>query len=353
MSPIPGQETILLRHPMRPAADESAEACRRGFRCKAQGRPFRSVHLRNSRCGARADVGARGFLFLIVPSMVVSSFAVWQGRLPFPLVAGSTIARDLSLVALVLFLVRNAGEPVTSIGWTRRRLGRELMVGVALFPAIFLGSLFVERTMRTAGFTGPSTPQPDLIPAPDLAQLLLAVTLVAVVAIAEETIFRGYLMMRLGQATGSVATAVVLSAFIFSLGHGYEGTAVSLPLDSRAPFSARVPVGEEHRCSYGDPFPPGPRRDRHRAPRTPMTDRRNVTERPAVGSATSADECRCPSAWEHARHEHMRIHGDEAPSQHATVRLRRSWGLTVRRISASNVGRLAGGSTWARSVVHA
>lgn len=165
------------------------------------------------------------FLFLIVPSMVVSSFAVWQGRLPFPLVAGSTIARDLSLVALVLFLVRNAGEPVTSIGWTRRRLGRELMVGVALFPAIFLGSLFVERTMRAAGFTGPSTPQPDLIPAPDLAQLLLAVTLVAVVAVSEETIFRGYLMMRLGQATGSVATAVVLSAFIFSLGHGYEGTA--------------------------------------------------------------------------------------------------------------------------------
>ena len=165
------------------------------------------------------------FLFLIVPSFVVSFFAVRQGQLSFPLVAGSTIARDLSLVALVLFLVRNAGEAIASIGWTRRRLGRELMVGVALFPAIFLGSLFVERAMRTAGFTGPSTPQPDLIPAPDLAQLLLAVLLVVVVAISEETIFRGYLMMRLGQATGSAATAIVLSALIFSLGHGYEGTA--------------------------------------------------------------------------------------------------------------------------------
>jgi uncharacterized protein len=164
------------------------------------------------------------FLFLIVPSMVVSFFAV-QGGLPFPLVAGSTIARDLSLVALVFFLVRNAGERFASIGWTRHRLGRELMVGVALFPAVFLGSVFVERAMRTAGFTGSSTPQPDLIPAPDLVQLLLAVALVAVVAISEETIFRGYLMMRIGQTTGSVASAVVLSAFIFSLGHGYEGTA--------------------------------------------------------------------------------------------------------------------------------
>ena len=49
--------------------------------------------------------------------------------------------------------------------------------------------------------------------------------LVVIVAVAEETIFRGYLMLRLQAITASPAAAVVLSAVIFSLGHGYEGSA--------------------------------------------------------------------------------------------------------------------------------
>ncbi len=42
---------------------------------------------------------------------------------------------------------------------------------------------------------------------------------------AEETIFRGYLMLRFRALTASTLAAVVFSSFIFSLGHGYEGTA--------------------------------------------------------------------------------------------------------------------------------
>ena len=43
------------------------------------------------------------FLFLIVPSMVLSFFAVKQGTLSFVLVAFATILRDLALVSLILF----------------------------------------------------------------------------------------------------------------------------------------------------------------------------------------------------------------------------------------------------------
>jgi membrane protease YdiL (CAAX protease family) len=39
--------------------------------------------------------------------------------------------------------------------------------------------------------------QPDLVPAPQLGQLALAIALVFVVAFSEENIFRGYLMLRL------------------------------------------------------------------------------------------------------------------------------------------------------------
>lgn len=71
----------------------------------------------------------------------------------------------------------------------------------------------------------PSTPTPSFLTILDTAQILLATVLVVVVAITEETIFRGYLMLRFKGITSSTAVAVILSAFIFSLGHGYEGSA--------------------------------------------------------------------------------------------------------------------------------
>ena len=46
-----------------------------------------------------------------------------------------------------------------------------------------------------------------------------------VVAFAEETIFRGYLMLRFRGITASAGWAVVISSVVFSLGHGYEGSA--------------------------------------------------------------------------------------------------------------------------------
>jgi membrane protease YdiL (CAAX protease family) len=43
------------------------------------------------------------------------------------------------------------------------------------------------------------------------------------VAFTEESVFRGYLMLRFGQVTGSVVAAVAASSLVFALGHGYEG----------------------------------------------------------------------------------------------------------------------------------
>jgi hypothetical protein len=56
------------------------------------------------------------FLFLILPSMFLSFFAVKQGSLSFVLVALATILRDLALVSLILFFFmwRN-GEPLIGL----------------------------------------------------------------------------------------------------------------------------------------------------------------------------------------------------------------------------------------------
>jgi membrane protease YdiL (CAAX protease family) len=165
------------------------------------------------------------FLFLIVPSMVLSFFAVKQGSLGFGLVAVATICRDLALVSLILFFLWRNGEAVAQLGWTFAYGRQEVFLGIALFvPFTFCAGL-LERALLAGGLSVPSTPLPALTPARDMTDLILAVVLVVIVAVTEETIFRGYLMLRLQAVTASPAAAVVLSAVIFSLGHGYEGSA--------------------------------------------------------------------------------------------------------------------------------
>ena len=165
------------------------------------------------------------FLFLIVPSMVLSFFAVKQGRLSFPLVAFATILRDIALVSLILFFVWRNGEPLNWIGWTFKNVWKEAILGIGLYIPFFFTTGFFENVLQMAGLSIPSTPLPSLMPSRGIVEIVLAIVLVMVVALAEETIFRGYLILRLKAVTASASAAVLLSAVIFSLGHGYEGSA--------------------------------------------------------------------------------------------------------------------------------
>jgi membrane protease YdiL (CAAX protease family) len=56
-------------------------------------------------------------------------------------------------------------------------------------------------------------------------ELPLAILLVTVVAVSEETDLRRYLTLRFTTTTGSTVAAVLLSSQVFGLGHVYEGTA--------------------------------------------------------------------------------------------------------------------------------
>jgi membrane protease YdiL (CAAX protease family) len=165
------------------------------------------------------------FLFLIVPSMVFSFFAVRQGSLSFVLVAFATILRDLALVSLILFFIWRNSEPIDWIGWTFKNVWKEIALGIWLFIPLFFTSSLLESALLAVGFSSPSTPLPSLAATGGMAESLLGLILVVIVAIAEETIFRGYLILRLKAIIASPTTAVLLSAVIFSLGHGYEGSA--------------------------------------------------------------------------------------------------------------------------------
>jgi len=165
------------------------------------------------------------FLFLIVPSLVLSLFAVRHGNLSFVVLAVATILRDLGLVGLILFFLWRNGESVERIGWSLQRAGREAALGVALFIPFVFGAALLEWGLLRVGLSRPTTPLPSFLKANSGSEFLLATVLVAVVALAEETIFRGYLMLRFQAVLGGPARAALLSSVIFSLGHGYEGSA--------------------------------------------------------------------------------------------------------------------------------
>ncbi|HTS78379.1 MAG TPA: type II CAAX endopeptidase family protein [Bryobacteraceae bacterium] len=164
------------------------------------------------------------FLFLILPSMSLSFLLIHQGNLSFGITAVATILRDLALVSLIAFFLWHNGEPKARIGWRFTGVG-DILRGIAYFVVVFYAAGYLDRLLTAAGFSSPKTQLPKFLTAQGSMQELLAVILVIVVAVAEETIFRGYLILRLREVTGSTFWAVVLSSVIFAAGHGYEGSA--------------------------------------------------------------------------------------------------------------------------------
>ena len=164
------------------------------------------------------------FLFLIVPSLAYSfTITVSGGSFTSPLNALAIILRDLSLILLVLFLLWHNREPVKKIGWTFLHGYLDILIGVILFLPLFVFAGLLDYSLKSIGLSSIS-PTPTPFPASYIA-LTLTILLVIVVAIAEETIFRGYIILRLHAVTGNLSAAVILSAVIFSIGHGYEGEA--------------------------------------------------------------------------------------------------------------------------------
>lgn len=166
------------------------------------------------------------FLFLIVPSMVLSFFVVRPGELNFPLAALATIVRDLALTSLIFYFIWRNGEGLKSLGWDFTHGKREIVLAITLFVPLFFTAGILEHALHQAGFSAPKTPLPAFLDVKGPGELILAFVLVCVVAVTEETIFRGYLLLRFQKGLKlTPLVAAFLSSVVFSMGHGYEGTA--------------------------------------------------------------------------------------------------------------------------------
>jgi uncharacterized protein len=186
------------------------------------GQRVESSHMAPSPKVQAAEIAV--FLLLMVPSMVLSLLVTRQSQLSFVLAATAVIFRDLGLVGLILFFLWRNGEPLSRLGWTWDHPVRELIIGMICFFPVFLGAALFARILMHIGLSGPATP-PSFLKQQGPAETLLALFLVTVVALAEETIFRGYLLLRFLPLLRNTTVSVLLSSAIFAVGHGYEGPA--------------------------------------------------------------------------------------------------------------------------------
>lgn len=163
------------------------------------------------------------FLAVLVLSLLLAAFALQSFDLSFTVVASAVIAHDVALAALIFYLVWRSHERLAAIGWVSHGVMREVFLGVALYVPLFLGIAVVAELLQAAGLPPPPKPPEFLVPR-TATEHLLALVFLTVVAVTEETIFRGYLLRRFTQITNSRLLAVVLSSTIFAFGHAYQGS---------------------------------------------------------------------------------------------------------------------------------
>jgi len=161
-------------------------------------------------------------LLLIIPSFFVGVDPGDRARFGFVDVAVTAMVRDLGLLALVLYWLWRGNEPLRVVGLEARGFQREIAVGIGLFIPFLLSVGAIRVGLEALGLPAEEA-VPDFLVPRGIGETALALVFLVVVAVTEETLFRGYLIHRFRQITGSTAAAVVVSSFLFSLGHGYQG----------------------------------------------------------------------------------------------------------------------------------
>ncbi len=165
------------------------------------------------------------FVVLFLPTLVLSYFEQGLDEASFAFAAFATIFHNVALVGLILYFLWRNGEPLTRIGWMPSRWAGEAGLGLILFiPFAAVTGLFEELFLKM-GLSSPSESLPSFLAARGPYEMILAVSLVIVVAVGEEIIYRGYLILRFGSLLKNGPAAAFISSGLFALGHGYEGSA--------------------------------------------------------------------------------------------------------------------------------
>lgn len=174
-----------------------------------------------------------GFPTQIVIISILSTFGVqpylqgggFNARFIFAL----TLLDTVLLVGLVCFFLRAHRESIREQLFGTRRLGRELLFGLALIPASFGVIVLVLLVVQLAA---PSLRNVPHNPLAELARTrldaLLFGFLVMIAGGVREEIQRGFVLRRFEQFLGGGAAGLVIFSCLFGLGHLEQGRDVAI-----------------------------------------------------------------------------------------------------------------------------
>jgi membrane protease YdiL (CAAX protease family) len=128
------------------------------------------------------------------------------------------------VVGLVLLFLRSRRERVRDVLWGRRPVVREMLVGVAFLPVVFLVALFVLGVIFTLApqlHNVPRNPLEDMLQNRGDAVMFGVVAMIA--GGVREEIQRGFILHRFSQYLGGGWVGVMLYSVLFGLGHLDQG----------------------------------------------------------------------------------------------------------------------------------
>lgn len=180
------------------------------------------------------------FLLLIVPPMILQWFLDDHESIDFRLRVVATLSGNVALVALVFYFNWRSGEPRSRLGFSARGWAGEAVIGVLLFLPFAAIATGIGQLLLYLGLPGEDTAL-LVPPVTGTLETMLAALVLVTVAVSEEAVFRGYLMLRITEwRYGGTTVAVLASSTIFALGHEYQGLAGMITVGSMGLMFAGV-----------------------------------------------------------------------------------------------------------------
>jgi len=174
-----------------------------------------------------------GFPTQIVIITVLATFGMQplqaDGRFNAPFVIALSLLDTLLLVGLVCFFFRAHRESIREQLFGSRRLGRELLYGLALIPASFVVVILVLLVVQLVAPSLRNVPQNPLAElARTGADALVFAFVVMIAGGVREEIQRGFILRRFEQYLGGGMTGLVIFSCLFGLGHLSQGRDVAI-----------------------------------------------------------------------------------------------------------------------------
>jgi membrane protease YdiL (CAAX protease family) len=166
---------------------------------------------------------ARSALAVVAQGLVAAIYAArgsatpWREAGAWLPVYGTLI--DLGCLCLLWWLTRREGIALRDLlGFDRKRIRRDLLLGLALIPPsllFILGGIIVASVLI---FGTPAVPQ-IFGPLPLWAALYSVLVFPLIWGVTEQTVYNGYLLPRFQVCSGSTSFAVAIVALVWSFQH--------------------------------------------------------------------------------------------------------------------------------------